>query len=94
MVCFYSNTVRGNQLSQHYISTKLSRLIAATVAPLANVLSIAALVVSWRMSLVPGGRENEHTWNGDPSVLVQELEGIPFGDPKWQASIGPRLLVI
>ena len=35
------------------------------------------------MSLVPGGKENEPTWNGDPSTLVQELVGTPFKDPTW-----------
>ena len=58
-------------------------LIAATVAPLANVLSIAALVVSWRMSLVPGGKDAGPSWNGDPSTLVQELTGDGFPDPAY-----------
>ena len=58
-------------------------LIAATVGPLANVFSIAALVVSWRMSLVPGGKDNEPNWDGDPSTLVQEVYGFGFPDPRW-----------
>jgi potassium channel subfamily K, other eukaryote len=47
-------------------------LLAATIAPLANVVSIAALVTYWRMNLSDGS-----------GGLVQELEGVPFKDPRW-----------
>ena len=60
-----------------------TRLIAATVGPVANVFSIAALVVYWRMSLVQGGKSQESAWNGDISTLVPELEGTAFQDPHW-----------
>ncbi|KAF1992468.1 voltage-gated potassium channel [Aulographum hederae CBS 113979] len=47
-------------------------LLAATLGPLANVLSIAALVTFWRMDLVdPEGN------------ILPELSGIPFPDPGW-----------
>jgi hypothetical protein len=49
-------------------------LLAATVAPLANVLSIAALVTYWRMDL----RDPN-----DPSTLLVEFSGIPYKDPRW-----------
>ena len=52
-------------------------LLAATLGPLANVLSIAALVTSWRMSLIPpSGSTN-------PADLLPDLEGNPFADPRW-----------
>jgi hypothetical protein len=47
-------------------------LLAATIAPLANVLSISALVTDWRMDLDDG--------NGG---FLPELNGIPFKDPRW-----------
>ncbi|KAL1650000.1 Potassium channel [Diplodia intermedia] len=47
------------------------RLLAATLGPLANVLSIAALVTYWRMNLVVNGQR------------VPELAGVPFEDPRW-----------
>lgn len=46
-------------------------LMAATLGPLANVSSIAALVTSWRQSNVIDG------------VSVPDFEGVPFGDPRW-----------
>ncbi|KAF2401831.1 voltage-gated potassium channel [Trichodelitschia bisporula] len=47
-------------------------LIAATVAPLANVLSLAALVTYWRMDLRDAQGKD-----------LPQLSGIPFKDPKW-----------
>src|SRR2546423_14710446 len=47
-------------------------LIAATLAPLANVLSIAALVTFWREDLDNG--------NGNK---LPELQSAPFRGPKW-----------
>jgi potassium channel subfamily K len=47
-------------------------LLAATIAPLANVLSIAALVTFWRMNVDDG--------TGKPGP---ELSGRPFEDPNW-----------
>jgi potassium channel subfamily K len=47
-------------------------LLAATIAPLANVLSIAALVTYWRMNV-----DNGHGERGP------ELKGVTFRDPRW-----------
>jgi hypothetical protein len=47
-------------------------LIAATLAPLANVLSLAALVTPWREDL-DDGQGNR----------LPELQGMPFRDPRW-----------
>ncbi|KAF2768260.1 hypothetical protein EJ03DRAFT_383454 [Teratosphaeria nubilosa] len=61
-------------------------LLAATIGPLANVMSIAALVTYWRMCLAP--RVDSHTakrcaWDGDQSVLVTQLDGQTYRDPRW-----------
>ena len=45
-------------------------LLAATIAPLANVLSIAALVTPWRE-------------NYDPSKPGSDEDAIGFDDPEW-----------
>lgn len=61
-------------------------LLAATIGPLANVLSIAALVTSWRMCLVTGVTKEEArqcTWNGNYDLLVTQLDGQDFADPRW-----------
>lgn len=62
-------------------------LLAATIGPLANVLSIAALVTPWRMCLVPGVTDRVTaaicSWNGDTSILVGDQEGVPLNDPRW-----------
>jgi len=47
-------------------------LIAATLAPLANVLSLAALVTFWREDLDDGHGNR-----------LPELKGVPFRDPRW-----------
>jgi potassium channel subfamily K, other eukaryote len=47
-------------------------LLASAIAPLANVISIAALVTYWRMDISDG--------NGG---VVGELNGKPFKDPRW-----------
>ena len=45
-------------------------LLAATIGPLANVMSIAALVTSWRN-------------NYNPDYPNEDAESIGFPDPKW-----------
>jgi potassium channel subfamily K len=47
-------------------------LLAATTAPLANVLSIAALVTYWRMNVSDG-----------KGGTVPDFEGVPYRDPRW-----------
>jgi hypothetical protein len=46
-------------------------LLAATLGPLANVSSIAALVTSWRQTNIVAGEP------------VSDFDGVPFADPKW-----------
>ncbi|KYG43662.1 hypothetical protein M433DRAFT_71167, partial [Acidomyces richmondensis BFW] len=61
-------------------------LLAATIGPLANVMSIAALVTYWRMCLVDGAtRETaaQCIWNGDKSELVSQIQGQTYRDPRW-----------
>jgi potassium channel subfamily K len=50
-------------------------ILAATLGPLANVLSIGALVTSWRVSL--------HDPNNPANNPLPELQGIPIKDPTW-----------
>jgi potassium channel subfamily K len=50
--------------------------------PLANVLSIAALVTPWRMCLVAGVDSAECPWDGITS-LVPDLDGKTLADPHW-----------
>ncbi|KAG9518264.1 voltage-gated potassium channel, partial [Aureobasidium melanogenum] len=57
-------------------------LLAATMGPLANVLSIAALVTSWRMCLVDDVNPETCPWDGK-SELLTDLEGHSFADPHW-----------
>jgi potassium channel subfamily K len=47
-------------------------LLAATIAPLANVLSIAALVTYWRMDIDNG--------QGQPGP---QFKGVTYRDPRW-----------
>ena len=46
-------------------------LLAATLGPLANVSSIAALVTPWRQSNIINGQK------------LSDFNGVPFGDPRW-----------
>lgn len=46
-------------------------LLAATLGPLANISSIAALVTSWRQDNYLDG------------VFVADLYGVPYADPRW-----------
>jgi potassium channel subfamily K len=50
--------------------------------PLANVLSIAALVTPWRMCLLDGVEPANCPWNGS-SELLPDLEGHTLADPHW-----------
>lgn len=73
-------------------------LLAATLGPLANVLSIAALVTSWRMCLITGidNEEDARTcsWNGDESLIGPDLTGHPFADPSWCYNLNIVSLVV
>ena len=57
-------------------------LIAATLAPLANVLSLAALVTFWREDL-----------DDKQGNKLPELEGVPFRDPRWCYNLNAVSLV-
>jgi len=59
-------------------------LLAATIGPLANVLSIAALVSYWREDL---------TDPSDPSTLLAQLNGTPIKDPRWATGMNVASLV-
>lgn len=60
----------GEESDWWFASTGIP-LLAATLGPLANVSSIAALVTSWRQSnWIDGG-------------FVSDFEGVPFADPRW-----------
>jgi len=60
-------------------------LLAATIGPLANVLSIAALVSYWREDL---------TDPSDPTgMLLPELAGNSFKDPRWATAMNVASLV-
>ncbi|GAM84598.1 hypothetical protein ANO11243_025940 [Dothideomycetidae sp. 11243] len=69
-------------------------LLAATLGPAANVLSIAALVTSWRVCLVDGVDPRTCPWNGDPGTLVEELYGHAFHDPRWAFDLNVASLVM
>ena len=71
-----------------------SPLIAATVAPLANVLSIAALVTSWRMCLIDDVKPSVCTYNNDPGLLGPELNGHSYPDPHWCYELNVVSLVL
>ena len=58
-------------------------LLAATIGPFANVLSIAALVSYWRESL--------YVAHGQP--LLGDLQGNSFKDPRWATGINAASLV-
>jgi potassium channel subfamily K len=67
-------------------------LISAAIGPLANVLSIAALVTSWRSCLIPGADTydaaascvwDEKAMLAANSTLLPELQGTEFTDPIW-----------
>lgn len=63
--------------------TSQHSLLAATIGPLANVLSIAALVVYWRENLLPGGDDACDSFNGDTSMLLPQTQGNSYRDPSW-----------
>lgn len=72
-------------------------LLAATLGPLANVLSIAALVTPWRSCLIidvqRGDAARACAWNGQGSTLGSQLKGQPFGDPMWAYSLNILSLI-
>ena len=72
-------------------------LLAATIGPLANVLSVAALVTSWRKCVVigvEGALAEACPYNGDTSTIGPEIVGQPFGDPHWCYRLNVVSLVV
>ncbi|KAF2089620.1 voltage-gated potassium channel [Saccharata proteae CBS 121410] len=61
----------GEQASTWWFASTAIPLLAATIGPLANVLSIAALVTTWREWVIVDGES------------VSELEGVGTDDPRW-----------
>ncbi|KAK5700720.1 Potassium channel [Elasticomyces elasticus] len=73
----------GEEESWWFASTAIP-LLAATIGPLANVTSIAALVTFWRQCRIPGATADDAAiCFGDPQVLVAALEGQAYRDPRW-----------
>jgi potassium channel subfamily K len=60
----------GEQSDWWFASTGIP-LLAATLGPLANVTSIAALVTPWRQTNIINGER------------ISDFNGVPFTDPKW-----------
>lgn len=61
-------------------------LLAATIGPLANVLSIAALVTYWRECVSTVADANDSAtcyWDGDDNNITSDLLGIAYADPRW-----------
>jgi potassium channel subfamily K, other eukaryote len=61
------------RIRQWWFASTAIPLLAATIGPLANVLSIAALVTSWRVQLQNDG------------VLPEgaDAHGVGIPDPQW-----------
>ncbi|KAK0932713.1 Potassium channel [Friedmanniomyces endolithicus] len=73
----------GEEESWWFASTAIP-LLAATIGPLANVLSIAALVTYWRMCNISGATPDDAAQClGDTSNLVAPLAGQTYQDPHW-----------
>ena len=60
----------GEESDWWFASTGIP-LMAATLGPLANVSSIAALVTPWRQSNIVDGQQ------------LSDYDGVPFADPRW-----------
>ncbi|KAM0724320.1 hypothetical protein Q7P37_000202 [Cladosporium fusiforme] len=76
-----------NRPQKWWFASTAIPLLAATLGPLANVLSIAALVTPWRSCLVkdvkPGSAALQCAWTGAGGMLGDDLSGQPFDDPRW-----------
>ncbi|KAJ8605268.1 hypothetical protein MRB53_041524 [Persea americana] len=64
-------------------------LLAATIGPLANVSSIAALVVYWRECVSADADYSTDdgaticAWNGDYADILPDTQGVSYADPRW-----------
>jgi hypothetical protein len=69
---FRMRPYEDDEPSDWWFASTAAPLLAATTAPLANVLSIAALVTPWRMNVDNGS-----------GGIVPDFQGMNFDDPKW-----------
>lgn len=69
---FHMRPPEDDEPQSWWIASTAIPLVAATTGPLANVMSIVALVMPWRSKILP----NEHSAAG---TSIQE--GYP--DPRW-----------
>ncbi|KAF1354221.1 voltage-gated potassium channel, partial [Lizonia empirigonia] len=67
---FLHKWIEGSDTKWWFASAGIP-LLAATLGPLANVSSIAALVTSWRQNNLLDGE------------IVSDLYGVPYADPRW-----------
>lgn len=67
---FLHKWIEGSDTKWWFASAGIP-LLAATLGPLANVSSIAALVTSWRQNNLLDGE------------IVSDLFGVPYADPRW-----------
>jgi potassium channel subfamily K len=92
----YENEWDEGEPQDWWFASTAIPLLAATLGPLANVLSIAALATPWRSCVVKGVEAHaalQCDWNGDRSSLGSELDGIPFSDPTWAVALNSLSLV-
>ena len=73
--------VEDDQATDWWFASTAIPLVAATFAPMANLLSIAALVVSWRNNLT----------TDDPATRQETSE--PYPDPQWCYNLNVASLV-
>lgn len=68
---FFSCDSQLTDTSHWWFASTGIPLLAASLGPLANVLSIAALVSYWRSYVYIDGQ------------FVRDFDGVPFKDPRW-----------
>jgi potassium channel subfamily K len=68
-----SERANGAGVRDWWFASTAIPLLAATIGPLANVLSIAALVTKWRVKLPNNGQLPEGA----------DFNGVNIPDPKW-----------
>jgi hypothetical protein len=69
---FHMRPYEDDEPTDWWFASTAAPLLAATTAPLANLLSIAALVTPWRMNVDDGS-----------GGILPDFEGVLFGDPHW-----------
>lgn len=69
---FHMRAFEDDEDTDWWFASTACPLIAAATTPLANMLSIAALVTPWRVELGNG-----------VGGFVPEFAGAPYPDPRW-----------